>query len=309
MAGELIRILINHPDVELRWVCDPVAEGASVTAVHRGLYGETYLRFVEHPDWEDTDVVFLCFDDGGSARFIEAEGLPDGIRVIDFSPDHRVPAAGVWPDPDSTTPDSNVWSYGMPELARKPMVRGGRLATVPTPLAHAVLLALLPLAKNSLLEHDIEVSAVLADIDATPGETMCLLDCDEIDEVKAAIRTLQPDFNSRIRITAVAGGFTRGVVVNIHTPMAVAEGRTREIYEDYYQDHNFTFLSERIPTPADVAGTNKSLIHIDRVADELCVTVVLDDTLKGSAGTAVHDMNLLFGLQERVGLMLKAVGD
>lgn len=309
VAGDLIRMLINHPDVELMWVCDPIAEGTPVTSVHRGLYGETYLRFVEHPDWQSIDLVYLCFDDCGSTAFIETEQMPDDISVIDLSADHRIPARGVWEDPDLAMPDADEWVYGLPEFARKPMVRGAKRAAVPTPLAHAVLLALLPLAKNNLLDQDIEVSAVVAAVDSDPGETLTLLDCDQIDEVKATIRTLQPNFSHRIFITAVTGGWSCGITVNIHLPMSAPENRLREIYDEFYIDHNFTFMSDRIPALNDVTGTNKCLIHIDKVSEQLCVTVVMDDTLKGSAGTAVHDMNLIFGLQERVGLMLKAIGD
>lgn len=309
VAGELIRILINHPDVELLQVCDPVAEGAPVSAVHRGLANETFLTFAPAIEWQGLDMLFMCGDDSAaSSALVNDPGRPESVRLIDFSPLHRLPAAGVWPDPDVSSPDPAAWCFGLPELARKPMVRGARYASVPTTTAHAILLGLLPLAKNGLLDSDITVHAAVADHDALPGETLALIDCDAIDEVTAAVRTLSLHFNSRISITVINGGWTRGIVANIQMRTATPIARIREMYQEFYRDHNFTILTDTVPVPADVSGTNKALVYLDKVGDSLAVTVVMDDALKGSAGTAVHDMNLLFGLQEQVGLMLKANG-
>ncbi len=298
VTGEIIKILVNHPDVELQWVVAPEAEGALLSAVHKGLRGETYMRFSAQPDVEDVDVIFLCSDIPGESRdFVRTNRIPEKVKLIDLSGDFLA---------DSTFADGDEWIYGLPELSRKPLVRGGRRASVPPALSVAVLLALLPLAKNGLETSDIHVTAVVAEEDAEPGEALALIDLEEADDIRRALRSLQPDFDAGMTFMVISGGWKRGISVSIHTRCDVTETQAQKLYEEFYGDHSFTYISESLPNLTEVAGTNKCIINVQKVGERLVINAVIDDLIKGAAAMAVHDMNLLFGLQERVGLMLKA---
>lgn len=298
VAGEIIKLLINHPDVEIVWVTDPDVEGARLSEVHKGLRGETYLRFTAVPEGK-TDVIFLCFDEPGEGRrFVERHGIADNVKLIDLTGDYL---------DHSTFNDGDDWIFGLPELCRKPLVRGASKASLPQPLTSAVLLALTPLAKKQWLTTDVSITAVIAEQDAEPGETLALIDLEQADDIARAVRSLQPDFTaSQMMFVVVNGGWRHGISVAIHLITDHTEEEAIEAFTDYYDDHNFIFLSESLPNLSEVAGTNKCIINVQKVEHRLVVTAVIDDLVKGASAMAVHDMNLLFGLQERVGLMLKS---
>lgn len=299
-AGELIRILINHPDVELMWVSSPAEEDVLLSQRHRGLNGETYMRFCGDRNPTDIDVLFLCFtEDGDSERYIARHKIDPGLKVIDLSPDFRAPES-----------EDSPWVYALPELNRKPLVRGALRAAVPGPYATIMLLALLPLAKNLMLNSDIHVSCVSSATtgEEKAGEASVILEHEEIAETRKALSTLQSSFNSNISLVATAGGWDSGLAANIYLDTPIAEDDIKDIYDTFYEDHGFTFLSESYPDLGEVRGTNKCLMHIEKSGRNLVISAVIDDSLKGGAAAAVHVMNLMFGLQERVGLMLKASG-
>lgn len=298
VAGEIIKILINHPDVELSWVLEPDAEGALLSQIHKGLRGETYMRFCKTPTMDNVDVIFLCFDEPGAAsRFMESASVPERVKVIDLSGDYLS---------QSTFADGDEWIYGLPELCRKPLVRGGKQASVPPALSSVVLLSLMPLAKNLMLNSDINITAVVAEEDAEPGEALALIEHEQADDIARALRSLQSSFNSKMLFVVINGGWRRGISVNIHLECPVSEEQLLNLYDEFYEDHGFTFLSASLPNLTEVAGTNKCIINLQKVGNRLVINAVIDDLIKGAAAMAVHDMNLLFGLQERVGLMLKA---
>lgn len=302
-AGNLIRILINHPDVELAWVEAPSEEGDLLSRRHKGLAGETYMQFCRKGNLDDINLLFLCNTvDGDSERYLATHQIPDGVKVIDLSPDFRI-------NPDITTPENApTWVYALPELNRKPLVRGATRAAIPGPLASIALLALLPMAKNLLLNSEIHVNCVTPTGDDSEGEATVTLQHEEIEEMQAALRTLQQSFNSPIRLTATAGGWNRGLSATIYLDTPISEDEIKDIYDSFYEDHGFTFLSESCPGLDEVRGTNKCILHIEKVGPTLIVSAVIDDSLRGGAAGAVHVMNLLFGLQERVGLTLAATG-
>lgn len=290
-AGELLRILIHHPDVELAWVCEPERSGALVTDIHSGLTGDTYLRFTARPELDTVNLVFCCGAPGDTRRFMSSNIVPERVRVIDLTPDFRRDSELV---------------YGLPELNRKPLVRGARRAAVPGRHATVVALGLLPLAKNLLLNSPILSTVVaasgtgpLAVPDASVGHSAA-------DEVEAALRVLQSSFGAEVTLTAVEGGAGGGMIAVSRVDVPVDLTQIRTLYEDFYADHAFTFVVDRRPTANDVMNTNKCLIHLEKDGHALVVTTVIDDVVKGGAGQAVHCMNLLFGLQECVGLSLKA---
>jgi len=297
VTGEIIKILVNHPDVELSWVLDPDAEGALLSQIHKGLRGETYMRFSSHPDFSNVDVVFLCSDTPGNImEFVRDNQIPGNIKLIDLSGDFLQ---------QSTFTDGDDWIYGLPEMNRKPLVRGALHASVPPALSSAVLLALLPLAKNGLQTSDIHVTAVVAEENAEPGEALALIDLEQADDIRRALQALQPEFNAGMTFMVISGGWKRGISVSIHTRCVISEEQANRLFDEFYEDHGFTFISASLPNLTEVAGTNKCIINIQKVGDRLVINAVIDDIIKGAAGMAIHDMNLLFGLQERVGLMLK----
>lgn len=297
-AGDLIRILINHPDVELVWVSSPKEEGVMLSQRHRGLTGETYMRFSGDKKLDDIDVLFMCYtQDGDSEQFLNHHNIPDNLKIIDLSPDFRMPED-----------ENSEWVYALAELNRKPLVRGAKRAAVPGPFATIMLLSLLPLAKNLLLNSDIHVSCVSStgSGDEKPGEASVVLEHEEIEETRKALQVLQTSFNSDIRLVATAGGWDSGLAATIYLDTPISEDDIKDIFDTFYEDHGFTFLSESHPDLGEVKGTNKCLMRVGKSGNTLVISTVIDDTLKGGAGAAVHVMNLMFGLQERVGLMLKA---
>lgn len=298
VAGEIIKLLINHPDVELTWVYEPHAEGALISQVHKGLRGETYMRFSADAPMDEIDVLFLCSDEPGEAkRFVAAHPVPEKVKIVDLSGDYLE---------QSTFSDGDDWIFGLPELSRKPLVRGALHASVPPALTSAVLLALLPLAKaGELSAGDIHVNAVVAEENAEPGETLALIDLEEADNIVRALRSLQPSFDTPMTFVVMCGGWRRGISVAIHFKSPLTEEKAVELFNEYYGDHGFTFMSSSMPNINEVIGTNKCIINLQRVGDRLVINAVIDDLIKGASAMAVHDMNLLFGLQERVGLMLK----
>ena len=295
-AGEVIKLLVNHPDVEIIWVNDPDLKGHSLYEIHKGLRGETYMRFSAEPSTDNIDVLFLCFDDpDDTASFLHSICLPESVKMIDLS--------GLFRDPSDT---DSPWVYALPELNRKPLVRGATRAAVPGALATAALLGLLPMAKHLMLTADIHASAVVPDAYAEPGEALVLLDHEQTGEITSALQSLQSSCSRPLFFVVTAGGWTRGISLVMYFKCAVAEDELLALYNEYYADHSFTFMSDSVPSLSEVTGTAKCIINLRKVDDRVAISVAIDDVLKGSAAQAVHAMNLLFGLQERVGLMLLA---
>ena len=302
-AGELIRILLHHPDVEIVWVHSEAHAGASVASVHRGMVGETDMQFTPEMQFDSVNVIFLCGPAGSSRAFMEAHAaeLPEDMRVIDMAGDFRM--AG----------DDNDFMYGISELNRKYMVHDCYHVSIAGPFAMAIELALIPLAKNLLLNSDIHVAAIASanafnEAPATSADNVCVkqpLRHPEALEVAQVLKHLQLSFNSRINFIPMQGSFTRGLLATVHVKCNVDLDVVRQLYEDYYDDHNFTFITEGDVQLQDVLNTNKCLLHLERIDDQLLITAVIDDMMKGAAGNAVHCMNLLFGLHERVGLLTK----
>ncbi len=292
-AGELLRILINHPDVELVWIHDPAHKGLPVDQYHRGLAGETYLRFSDVIDLKSINLLFMCHDREGMSRHILATTeVPEELRIIDISPDFL---------------NDGNFVYGLPESNRKALVRGARRAAVPSSIAMPILLALLPLAKNLMINSPVQATVVRASHPFDLG-LLTVFPTREENEIRRALSQLQTSFNQPVNIVSVHGGFQRGMMAVVYLDSPISVEQVRELYENYYDDHSFTFVSDNTPDIREIANTNKCMLNIEKYDGRIVITAILDDMLKGSAGNAVHLMNLLFGLQERVGLMLKASG-
>lgn len=307
-AGELIRLLINHPDVELVSVQSHLHADKLITEVHQGMEGETYLRFTDNIDPEGLDVAFCCWPHGTSSRLLAEQTLPPELKIIDLSRDFRIEG------------ESHDFVYGLPELNRKRMVHGATRVANPGAFATAIELALLPLAKNLLINSPIYATAITgfsgsAVEKSSPNQLAWHRDNvsiynplqhQHLPEIEQTLRQLQASFNSEINFIPMRGSFARGMLATIYLDMPVSIDQLRNLYEDYYSDHSFTYIVDRRPDLKDVVNTNKCLIHLEKIGRRLLITCVIDNILKGAAGQAVHNMNLLFGLHERVGLALKS---
>jgi N-acetyl-gamma-glutamyl-phosphate reductase len=276
LAGEILQILLYHPDVEVISVCCPHLAGQAIDEVHHGMIGDTDLRFSSSIDFEKTNMVFVCTMQP-DAFFAE---IPDGVRIVDLTEAH------INADDD--------YVYGFCELNRKPLVRGALHAAVPSPVAQAVLLALVPLANSLMINADVNIK-VSADVTEQ-----------DMAEISAVINALQLSFTHALHAdTEKLYGSRRALLAEISFDCNIEVAHIVEVFDSFYDDHNFAFVIGREPQAADVANTNKGILHIRREDDRLVISVAIDPLIKGAAGTAVHCMNLLFGLHERVGLTLK----
>lgn len=308
-GGELIRLLINHPDVELLWIQSTTDAGKLVSDTHQGLTGDFYMRFVEEADLSTIDVLFLCTNDGASSEFLGSTPIPENLRIIDLSRDYRM-----------ANPEIHDFVYGLPELNRKSMVRGAKHVAVPGGFATAIELALMPLAQNLMLPDEINITAITGSTGADakhsssthdywPNDNVAVyrpLEHHHLPEIYETLVAQQPGWSGNINFIPMIASFSRGIMAVIYLDSPLELSQLEEMYREFYSDHSFTYLIDRPVDLKDVVNTNKCLLHIDKVGDKVVITSVIDNLLKGASGTALHAMNLLFGLQERVGLTLKA---
>jgi len=305
-GGELIRLLINHPDVELRWVSSSLPVGSRLHHVVTGIVGECDLRIDVPGSLDDVDLIYLCGNRTEVGSWLSTAELPDGLSVIDMSGSHNLLHGA----------DEVPWKYGLSEMQRRVLVHDTRLVTLPGNAAAASLLALMPMARNLLLNSPIElnvglgVSAMVDEQKTLDGMNLDKWACDQQQEIMRALCQCQSSFNQPVTLAIEPLAERRTLAVTARFKCGLDDEMVHQLYEQYYDDHNFVFLLERPAVTADVENTNKCLINIDKDDHNglLTIRAVMDVLLKGSAGTAVHAMNLMFGLHERVGLALKATG-
>ena len=304
-AGELIRLLVNHPQVEIAFVHSTSNAGNLLTEVHGGLEGETTMRFCAEYDLASVDVVFLCSAHGQSKGWLAEQRLPEGLRIIDLAQDFR--------------DESEGFVYGLPEMNRE-RIRQARRVANPGCFATAIQLALLPLAAAGLLQDEVHVTAVTGSTGAgvKPSATTHFswrasnlsvykaFTHQHLLEIGRNIRLLEPAFDREINFVPMRGDFTRGILASVYTTCELDEEAARKLYADYYAEAAFTHVAERGVDLKQVVNTNKALLHAARHGSKLHVVSVIDNLLKGASGQAVQNMNLMFGLDEREGLRLKA---
>lgn len=305
-AGELIRLLINHPDVELTFVNSTSNAGNLITDVHEGLYGETTMRFTDELPLDEIDCLFFCTAHGDTKNFMESHTVPDTVKIVDLSMDYRIKSA------------EHDFVYGLPELNRRQICSAKHIAN-PGCFATCIQLGLLPLAKHLMLNSDIHVNAITGSTGAgvKPSATSHFswrndnisiykpFTHQHLAEIKQSFSQLQNSFDSAIRFIPVRGNFSRGIFATTYLDCKVDIDEIRKIYEEYYSDHSFTFVVDKNPDLKQVVNTNKCLIYLQKYEDQLLIVSVIDNLLKGASGQAVHNMNLLFGLEETIGLHLK----
>lgn len=305
-AGELIRLLLNHPDVDLVFVNSTSNAGNPLTAVHEGLYGETDMRFTDAMPFDAIDVLFFCTAHGDTRKFMETHELPESLKIIDLSMDYRLKA------------DNHDFVYGLPELNRRAICHCKHVAN-PGCFATAIQLALLPLAKQLMLNDDIMVNAITGSTGAgvKPSATGHFswrndnisiykpFEHQHVPEIKQSLQQLQHSFHSEIDFIPYRGNFSRGIFCTAVVKNKVGLDELKRIYREYYAEDSFVFVIDEPIDLKQVVNTNKCLIHLEKHGDKLLIVSCIDNLVKGASGTAVHNMNLLFNLEETVGLKLK----
>ncbi|RIH66782.1 N-acetyl-gamma-glutamyl-phosphate reductase [Mariniphaga sediminis] len=307
-AGELLRILLNHPQAEIVFVQSSSNAGNLISDVHLDLLGDTGLRFTDSFLFHDVDVVFLCMGHGKSKEFIENNNLPAGLKVVDLSHDFRLKREG------------NDFVYGLPELDREKIKKALKIAN-PGCFATGIQLALLPLAANNMLVDEIHVQAVTGSTGAGQKPTDAshfswrnnnlsaykIFQHQHEGEILQSLGQLQPGFSKGFNFVPIRGNHTRGIFVSAYTRFDGTLEEATALYQEFYKDHPFVVLSERNPSLKQVVNTNKAIIYLEKQRDKLVVISLTDNLIKGASGQAVQNMNLLFGLSETAGLSLKPV--
>lgn len=289
MAGELIRILVNHPDVEIVSLVAPGHEGKPLHSVHHGLLGEVDLSFTGIFKPENADILFIADRNIKHSDLLRLRNLLPDLNVVLFFP----------PVAEDDAEDSEH-IFALPEINRKALVRGAKTAILPNPLSSLALVPLYPLALNMLLSGDITLN-VSAPEDVVATDILAA----SVAEIEKALKEAQLSFNGKIKYKILPPTSKRGIELSLEIPMPLDMEHLMKAYE-IYNDHNFAFA---VTTPVkldDVKGTEKILFSLNLSKDgELMIHSVADGRLRGSAGEAVHVMNLMFGLHEKTGLYLK----
>ena len=303
-AGELIRLLINHPAVEIAFIHSTSNAGNAVTDIHGGLIGETDLRFSAEYDLTAIDVLFLCSAHGQSRKFWEENPAPVTLKIIDLAQDFRDESCG--------------YVYGLPEINRERISKTTRLAN-PGCFATAIQLALLPLAANNLLKNEVHITAITGSTGAgvKPGTTTHFswrsdnlsvykaFEHQHLIEIGRTLKSLQPSFDSAVNFVPMRGDFARGIFASVYTDCDLTAEQATALYNDFYKDAAFTFVSERDVDLKQVVNTNKAVVRVAKYGNKLHIVSTIDNLLKGASGQAVQNMNIMLGLDEKTGLNLK----
>jgi len=308
-AGELLRILVQHPQVEIVFVNSTSNAGNPVTEVHGGLIGETDLVFTSELPFESVDVLFLCSAHGDSKKFMDEHDVPAELKIIDLSTDYRQKR------------DDHDFVYGLPEINRD-AIRAARHIANPGCFATAIQMAILPLASAGLLNDEVHVNAITGSTGAgvKPSATSHFswrnnnisvykaFEHQHLQEIGQSLRQLQPGFDKAVNFIPVRGNFARGIFASayVNSPLSIDEAKV--LYKDFYKDAAFTFVVDKNPDMKQVVNTNKAVVYLEKHGDKLLIISMIDNLLKGASGQAVQNMNLVFGLDEKTGLGLKAIG-
>lgn len=304
-AGELLRLLVNHPEVEIVFVHSSSNAGNKLYDVHEGLFGDTELCFSAEYDLNAVDVLFLCSAHGKSAEFWSENARPASLKVVDLAQDFR--------------DESEGYIYGLPEL-QKSKIQGADLIANPGCFATAIQLAVLPLAAAGLLKSDVEITAITGSTGAgvKPGATTHfswrnnnisaykVFEHQHLKEIGRNIANLQKGFDHALNFVPMRGDFARGIFASVYTECDLTTEEAVKLYKDYYAGAAFTFVSDKAVDLKQVVNTNKCIVSLEKHGSKLVVASVIDNLLKGASGQAVQNMNLIFGLPETTGLKLKA---
>ena len=308
-AGELIRLLLNHSEAEINFVFSTSNAGNKVSKVHQDLIGSTDLIFSNKIN-PNVDVLFLCLGHGNSKAFLEKHQFSDSTKIIDLSNDFRLEADKIF--------QNKTFVYGLPELQKEAITNANYVAN-PGCFATAIQLALLPLASANLIKEDVQINAVTGSTGAgtSLSETTHFTWRDNnfsyykpfthqhLGEINQSLNQLQKGFTSEINFMPNRGNFSRGIFVTAYTKFDGSLDEAKNLYQNYYKDAAFTFVSDEQLHLKQVVNTNKCLIHLHKHHNKLLITSIIDNLLKGASGQAIQNMNLMFGFSETEGLQLK----
>jgi len=311
-GGELLRILVNHPEVEIAFVHSKSNAGNYLYEVHTDLFGDTDLKFTGELS-TSVDVLFLCVGHGDAKKFLDANPIPDNVKIIDLSQDFRLS--------QNSNLGSKTFVYGLPELKREAIKSAQNIAN-PGCFATCIQLGLLPLAKAGKLNTEVHVSATTGSTGA--GQSLSptshftwrndnlsvykVFGHQHLNEIGESLKQLQPEFAQPISFVPYRGDFTRGIFASIYMDSDLTEAEALKLYEDFYAGHPFTHVTNRNIDLKQVVNTNKVFLQVKKYDNKLFIISMLDNLLKGASGQAVQNMNLLFSLDERAGIRLKATG-
>jgi len=309
-GGELLRILVNHPEVSLAFVHSSSQAGKRIDAVHTDLLGDTQLSFTN--TLSDTiDVLFLCVGHGDAKKFLEANPIPDSVKIIDLSQDFRLTK-------QSTFGNRN-FVYGLAELNKEQLKTAQNIAN-PGCFATCIQLGLLPLASKNLLQTEVHINATTGSTGA--GQSLSntthfswrnnnlsvykAFEHQHLAEIGENLTKVQNGFSKALNFIPQRGDFTRGILASMYveTNLSIEEAYT--LYESYFQDAAFTHISKANIDLKQVVNTNKCIIHLEKHGSKLFIVSIIDNLLKGASGQAVQNMNLMCGLDEKTALNLKA---
>lgn len=328
-AGELIRLLLNHPQAEIIFVNSESNAGNLLTDVHEGLYGETSMRFTSEMPFDEADVLFFCFGHGKSEAFLKEHEVPARVKIIDLAQDFRL--GGSWPALDTgasgtssasgvshPTPENHDYVYGLPEINKEKITKAQHVAN-PGCFATCIQLGLLPAAKMKLIDRDVSVNAITGSTGAgvKPGATthfswrmgnMSIYKAfchQHVPEIRQSLKQVQGYLDAEIDFIPYRGDFSRGIFATLVVRTDQDLDTIVAGYKDFYKNAPFTHYVDKPLDLKQVVNTNKALVHCDKMGDKLLITACIDNLLKGAVGQAVQNMNIMFGLDEREGLRLK----
>ena len=305
-GGELIRLLLNHPEAQIVFANSESNAGNPVSDVHEGLIGDTDLLFTDQMPFDKVDVVFSCFGHGKSQQFLAEHKIPEGVKIIDLAQDFRIKGP-------------HDYVYGLPEINKSAIEQAKHLAN-PGCFATAIQLALLPAAAMGLLTEDVSVNAITGSTGAgqKPSSTTHFswrmgnlsiykpFTHQHLAEIRQSIQQVQGHLEASIDFIPYRGDFARGIFcTSVIKTQAPAEDVISG-YKEFYRDAAFTHYCDKALDLKQVVNTNKALVHADAFEGKILVTSCIDNLLKGAVGQAVQNMNLMFGIDEKAGLLLKA---
>ena len=309
-AGELIRLLLNHPETNINFVYSTSNAGNKIYKVHQDLIGTTEMNFTNEVN-PDIDLLFLCLGHGNSTTFLNKNIFSKNTKIIDLSNDFRLL--------DDKNFGGKEFIYGLPEL-QKETIKGAKYIANPGCFATALQLAVLPLASNGLLHSDVHINAVTGATGAGTALSATThftyrdnnfshykaFNHQHLGEINQTVQQLQTSFNSEINFVPNRGNFSRGIFSTTYTKYEGSIEAAIKMYKAYYKDAAFTFVSDEEIHLKQVVNTNKCLLHLAKHGNKLLITSVIDNLLKGASGQAVQNMNLMYGFEETLGLHLKA---
>lgn len=305
-GGELIRLLLNHPEAEIVFANSESNAGNPVADVHEGLLGDTDLSFTDQMPFDQVDVVFFCFGHGKSAAFLAQHTIPDNVKIIDLAQDFRIAAPG------------NDFVYGLPEINRSSIATAQHVAN-PGCFATCIQLGLLPAAQMGLLNGDIAVNAITGSTGAGQKATATThfswrnnnmsiykpFQHQHVPEILQSLRQVQGQFDGEVDFIPYRGDFARGIFATEVVKTEAAIDDIMDAYKAFYADAPFTHYSDKAIDLKQVVNTNKALVHCEKYGNKLLITSCIDNLLKGAVGQAVENMNIMFGIDETAGLRLK----